>query len=170
MSVDIGESLVGSYLRQVRGCDFVIYNTHLPSQGEIDVIGLKQGVQREVWLCEVATHVDGINYGSYDITARKVRQKIERASEFAHQMFTADKCYFELWSPRVPKGKLSVMLDAMAESFAGDGIDVHIVANDLYHERVQELIECARTHSGATSDPAYRLLQILTRVTGELKF
>ena len=55
MADDIGENLVGSYLRYVEGCEFVVYNTQYTGvQGEIDVVGMKlSGDRREVWFCEV---------------------------------------------------------------------------------------------------------------------
>jgi hypothetical protein len=61
MAPDIGESLVGSYLRYVVGCEVVVYNTQTPNvQGELDVIALKQATPRTVWLCEVITHIRGV--------------------------------------------------------------------------------------------------------------
>jgi hypothetical protein len=37
--MDVGESLVGAYMHQVRGCHTVAYNTFLPTgQGELDVV------------------------------------------------------------------------------------------------------------------------------------
>ena len=39
--MDVGESLVGAYMRQVRGCHTVAFNTLLPQgQGELDVVGV----------------------------------------------------------------------------------------------------------------------------------
>ena len=78
--MDMGESLVGAYMRQVRGCHTVAYNTFLPwGQGELDVIGValpeNDGPVR-VWLAEVALHLDGLNYGSYAQTAVKVQAKV----------------------------------------------------------------------------------------------
>jgi hypothetical protein len=56
MATDIGESIVGSYLRYLIGCEVVVYNTQTPNvQGELDVIGIKTAAPRNVWLCEVIT-------------------------------------------------------------------------------------------------------------------
>jgi hypothetical protein len=41
--MEIGESLVGAYMRQVRGCHTVAFNIHLPQQGELDVVGVANG-------------------------------------------------------------------------------------------------------------------------------
>src|SRR5919204_4542867 len=106
MASDIGESLVGSYLRYVVGCEVVVYNTHtLDVQGELDVIALKQGEPRTVWLCEVITHILGVLYGSgYADTVAKIRDKIERARGFAAATFSGDVHRYEIWSPMVPSG------------------------------------------------------------------
>ena len=51
--IDIGEDLVGAYLREVIGCPVVQFNVRTgTAQGEIDVVGLKmQGAQiSEAWL------------------------------------------------------------------------------------------------------------------------
>lgn len=84
--LDMGESLVGAYLRYGEACDFVVYDTQTEGQGEIDVIGF-QVEQRRVWLCEVATHLDGLLYGSGGVagTLAKVRQKVERALAFSEE-------------------------------------------------------------------------------------
>jgi hypothetical protein len=62
--VDIGESLVGAYMRQVRGCHMVAFDTFLPnSQGEIDVIGVANALDGvKVWVAEVAIHLNSLDY------------------------------------------------------------------------------------------------------------
>ena len=78
--MDIGESLVGAYMRQVRECDTVAYDTFLRSgPGEIDVIGVKLGdgdTPPKVYLADVATHLDGLNYGGYETSVKKIRAKL----------------------------------------------------------------------------------------------
>jgi hypothetical protein len=62
---DIGESLVGAYMRHVEQCSIVIYNSFFADQqGEVDVVAVKPGKPDEpstVYLCEVTTHIDGMN-------------------------------------------------------------------------------------------------------------
>jgi hypothetical protein len=64
-SGDIGEGLVGSYMRYIEGCPIVLYNSFLSDQqGEVDVVAVKPaepGEPREVFLCEVTTHIGGLN-------------------------------------------------------------------------------------------------------------
>jgi hypothetical protein len=167
---DIGESLVGSYLRYVVGCEVVVFNTHTPGeQGELDVIGIKQGNPRTVWLCEVITHIRGTLYGTgYEATAKKVRDKVGRARDFAAATFPGDAHRYEIWSPIVPSGMVQ-RFEALADEFSSQELDVEFVSNSRYTERLQELVEHARRSSKATNDPAYRLLQILTRLRGDLR-
>jgi Holliday junction resolvase-like predicted endonuclease len=166
---DIGENLVGSYLRYVERCDFVVHNTQLDEeQGEIDVIGMRLAT-KEVIFCEVTTHILGMQYGTYDSTVAKVRAKIERASKFAKTMFPTDRRRYEIWSPVVPKGKLTARFAELEHAYTDGDLDVQFVINDEYANRIQALIDDARSNSKATSDPAYRLLQILTRLKGDIQ-
>lgn len=172
MAEDIGENLVGSYLRYVEQCDFIVYNAQYPTvQSEIDVVGMRlSGGHREIWFCEVITHIDGTLYGTYEKTMLKLEAKILRAREFANAMFPdpADHHRFEIWSPVVPVGKLTTQFEEMERRHNDDALDLHFVINGEYTARIQALIDHARTHSAATSDSAYRLLQVLTRLRGTL--
>lgn len=170
MATDIGESIVGSYLRYLIGCEVVVYNTQTPNvQGELDVIGIKTAAPRNVWLCEVITHMQGVLYGGgYADTVKKIRQKVERARDFAVATFPGDSHRYEVWSPIVPSGAVT-MFNALADEFSSAELDVAFVVNAEYTERVQALIEHARGNPKATNEPAYRMLQILTRLRGELR-
>lgn len=170
MPGDVGESLVGSYLRYIVGCDVVAYNTHTPEvQGELDVIGLRTAAPRTVWLCEVITHLRGTLYGSgYAATVAKVRDKIGRARDFASATFAGDVHRYEIWSPIVPSG-IAQRFDELANEFSNQELDVEFIINARYTERVQELVDHAKESFKATNEPAYRLLQILTHLRGELR-
>lgn len=168
--MDIGESLVGSYFRYIQGCDLVAYNTHIPGvQGEIDVMGVKLQGQQEVWLCEVITHIEGVLYGSYEDTVTKIREKLMRAQTFAKATFPGAKLHYEIWAPRVPVGKLTKEFEVIALDFKVLEIEVTFVMNYDYTARIQKLVDHARENSSATSEVAYRLLQILTHLRGELR-
>ena len=44
---DLGERLVGDYLRYLKGCDFIDFNVYTKLvQGEIDVIGVDHATKR----------------------------------------------------------------------------------------------------------------------------
>jgi hypothetical protein len=161
---DIGESLVGSYLRYVLGCEFVLFNTYLSGeQGEIDVIGIRLGEPRDIYFAEVTTHLDGMTYGGNKQTVGKVRDKLLRAGRFAQQKFPTDRHHFQVWSPRVAVGAMTTAFDEMTAEFAARDARLTFVINQTYGEAVQALIQVAKTNGKATSDPAFRLLQVLAR-------
>jgi hypothetical protein len=100
-------------------------------------------------------------------TAAKIRDKVERARDFAAATFP-DEQHHEIWSPVVSRGAVALFADLERE-FDTAELDLSFVVNERYAERVQQLVEHARGSASATSEPAYRLLQILTRVRGELR-
>jgi hypothetical protein len=162
----MGESLVGAYLRYGEACDFVVYGTQTEGQGEIDVIGF-QVEQQRVWLCEVATHLDGLLYGSAGAggTIAKVRQKVERAVVFGDRMFPGQEKRFEWWSPKAGPA-LSAHFAAVGEELSSAETKVHFIVNDEYAERVRLLFERAKKGTKATPESFFRSLQILTHLAG----
>lgn len=166
---ELGESLVGSYLRYVEGCELVAYNAHTPgTQGEIDVIAVKQGRPPLLRLCEVITHVDGANYGGYHQTAARVRHKVERAQVYARSTFPDARHRHEVWSPVVPRGLVKLFTE-LEQELIGGGLELSFVINGDYADCIQRLIDQAHRSASATNEPAFRLLQILARVRGELR-
>lgn len=45
-------------------------------------------------------------------------------------------------------------------------MDLGFVVNEDYTERIRELVIHARKNQSATSEPAYRMLQVLTHLRG----
>jgi hypothetical protein len=93
-----------------------VYNTQTPTvQGELDVIGLSTAAPRTVWLCEVITHIQGVLYGSgYADTVKKIREKVGRARDFAVATFPGDVHRYEIWSPIIPSGAVT-LFDELAQ-------------------------------------------------------
>ena len=147
-------------MRQVRGCHTVAYNTFLPwGQGEIDVIGVAVAdgdARPKVYLAEVATHLDGLNYGGYAASARKIKAKLTAACRYAHEIYPQADATIEVWSPIVPSGLVTKLA-------ACGGV---LVVNDKFSARVGELIERARNTTRPSGDDAFRMLQILTHLRG----
>lgn len=165
--VEMGESLVGSYLRYIRKCDMVLYNERTSEQGEIDVIGVRGGEPQEVWMCEVATHIAGLGYGpDFDKMTGKIAQKLERASVFAAKLFPDHIVHLEFWAPNVPVGKTTEWFMQHVEDNAAKGVEVEFVINGDYTARLQQVIDLAAKDTKTPSEPAYRLLQILTHCRG----
>ncbi|MEN5072334.1 hypothetical protein ABE437_00815 [Isoptericola cucumis] len=158
--MEIGESLVGAYMRHVRHCHTVAFNSFLPNQqGEIDVIGISgTGVDQKVWIAEVAVHLEGLNYGSYARTVEKVRQKVERALQYAHDVYDADSPTVEFWSTKVPPGIVRGLHEIA---------DLDLVLNHEFTRRVNELAAIADKSTKQYGDDGFRFLQVLTHLVGD---
>lgn len=160
---DIGEDLVGAYLREVVRCSLVDFNVRTgEAQGEIDVVGLRvEGNQvTEVRLCEVSTHLGGLRGYGGDAPG-KIRMKIVGVKQYAESTYPGVPHHIEVWSPKVPAA-MQAKLALVLEEFP----DVTLVANSDYADRVRELASVARTVTAYRDSPSFRLLQILTGLPG----
>ncbi len=160
---EMGEFLVGAWLRVVQKCDFVQYNARLPERGlpglgEVDVVGLDLK-NKTAYLCGVVTHLRGLGYVDYPTTMKKLRAKLDRDKLFANRVLKDFlTCRFMLWSPVVPEGKLTAQLVELEK----EGME--LVINGEYAERLEELKKSAEEMENDTGNPAFRLLQILEHV------
>lgn len=165
--MDMGESLVGAYLRHVERCEVVTYNNFHGTQGEIDVVGVKAAPKARskptVFICEVTTHIKGMNIrgAGRERTVTSVQQKFARMQEFAREIYPGHQHRFQWWSPRVPEGMLTTALDT-----APGTADLEWIRNEQYAECVRQLVEEAKRNSGTTGEPAFRMLQILAHLKG----
>jgi hypothetical protein len=156
--MDIGESLVGAYMRHKRNCHTIAFNQFTPGkQGEIDVIGISGNVSdQKVWIAEVAIHLDGLNYGTYAETVNKIGAKISTAIEYSREIYRNDQPVVEFWAPTVARG--------LVERLAIPGVE--FVVNDAFTERVNELAAIAATSTKQYGDASFRFLQLLTHLRG----
>jgi hypothetical protein len=167
--MDIGESLVGAYLRHIVGCEVVTYNSFFADrQGEVDVVGIKTGRPRAIRLCEVTTHIGGMLITSRGQRGQEVviREKLQRLQAFAEATFPGDGHLYEWWSPRVAVGKLTGVMEEIEAEWDAAGRNIRFVVNEGYTERIRELAANAAMNSSTTNEPAYRMLQVLTRLRG----
>jgi hypothetical protein len=147
MKTEIGEFVVGAYLKQRLGCDFIDYNVRPPAAGvaglgEIDVVGLNFR-KRTAFLCEVATHLDGLHYGGRNVdSVDRVRKKLDRQRKYAKRYLSTFEHRFMFWSPYVPKGRLTKGLRT-------------------YTTHIKELRQDAAATTKDTGNPFFRALQIL---------
>lgn len=166
--MEMGESLVAAYFKYVCNVRLVVHNTPLDQeQGEIDLIAIDPIPESEtVHLCEVATHLDGLNYGGYQASLQKFRDKMERAEQFARSHFRAWRHQLWFWSPIVPKGLTDQLLALEQEwnTSATRSARLTVVVNERYAEHIRRLQARSSMDSRTTDEPAYRLLQILSRV------
>mgnify|MGYP000907697773 CR=1 FL=1 len=161
MAVEMGEYVVGAYLRLVEECDVVDYNVRpiasgREGQSEIDAVGLrfKDGT---AFLCEVATHLDGLNYGSYDATVGRIREKFLRQQRYAKSYLRSfAHPIFMLWAPWVPMGTLTERLAKL------NGLE--LVINGDYTSQIEQLESHARTTTKDFGNPFFRALQIVNHL------
>ena len=161
MTVEMGEYVVGAYLRLVEECDVVDYNVRPTAPGregqlEIDVVGLRLE-DGTAFLCEVATHLDGLNYGSYDATFGRIRAKFSRQQSYAkHYLRSFGNPIFMLWAPRVPIGALTERLAKLS--------GLELVINGDYAGRIERLASLARKTTKDFGNPFFRAMQILNHL------
>ena len=160
MSTEMGELLVGAYLKVIEECDVVAYNQRLPGGGmaglgELDVIGLRFRDHTAI-LCEVTTHIGGLTYGkSTSDTLSRIRDKHLRQRGYAEaRLHDFPNRVYQFWSPRVPTGLLTAGLAAIDP-------ELQLVINAGYTERVDRLRAAARARLNDEGNDAFRLLQIL---------
>ncbi len=115
-AADLGESLVGAYMRHVEQCSIVLYNSSFADQqGEVDVVAVKPqgpGDPRVVYLCEVTTHIGAMATN----TVKKVPAKLGRLREFAAQTFPDEEHRFQWWSPYVNEGTATASFKQLVRS------------------------------------------------------
>jgi len=154
MKTEIGEYVVGAYLKLILNCDVVDYNvrdrsgTRLQALGELDVIGLRFS-DKTAFICEASTHVRGLQ-----TTTEKIRDKHARQQLYAKQnLKDFTQLHFMLWSPRVTNKKvLSELADIKS---------LELVINKSYTQKIDQLVAYAKENAGDTNNPFMRSLQLL---------
>ncbi len=159
MLTDVGEYVVGAYLKVVERCDFVDYNVRPPGGGleglnELDVVGGLDFKTRTAYVCEVTTHICGLLYGSKEETVARVANKHDRQKKYADRFLSNFENHrFQFWSPVVPSGYLTTNLSLIS--------GLELVINGKYKQRIKILQERAREETHDARNPVFRLLQIL---------
>ena len=165
-----GETLVGDYLRHVKGCDFVdlnVYTTH--AQGEIDVIAINNDT-KQVYICEVVTHLTtGLQYvkDKRPDSGPRLLKKFRKDIEYGNRAFEGYCKHYMLWSPIVKdsKGKDEYNqfyhLNLLKEGIRNElGVEVECVINEQYLEAIHALRKYAREETKELKSPIMRFLQI----------
>ena len=158
MLTDIGEYIVGAYLKVVEECDLIDYNVRPPGgklQGlsELDVVGL-HFASRTAFLAEVTTHIRGVLYKNNKETVAKIKEKFNRQKQYAegHLRYFGKHRYM-FWSPYVPVGYVTENLSSIKE--------LELVINGEYKSRVDELRKRAGKTTHDVKNPFFRMLQIM---------
>jgi len=179
---DPGEELVGEYLKNILGCEFVEYNLQTPDvQGEIDVIGIDVD-RKKLYVCEVATHLQGLQYTRKkngktgpDNVDRFVK-KFSKNIPYARKYFSDFEIKFMIWSPVVrmagvdaqhnPMADLDKLSNILETEF---GYKVEAVVNENYQLCLNELIAFARAETKELKSPIMRTLQIQEHLSKHIK-
>ena len=169
--INVGEQLVSSYLRYIRGCNFIETNVYTgKSQGEIDVVGLNLAEQK-VYICEVAIHIGGLQYVNFKNNqtdnVQKLTDKFSRDIEYAREHLTEYDQHFMLWSPivkdtkgRPENNQLRHLEEIKANIKEWYDIDLECIVNRKFQEYLMELRNYAKATNKALQCPLIRLMQI----------
>ena len=155
---DIGEYLVGAYLQLIRGCNFVGYNIRSPEKGqkeqyELDVVGIDFN-SKTVFLCEATTHIKGTLYKDNETTVERINNKHEYQKAYYNAYLSNfSNVHFMLWSPYVPKGKITEELLKLTQ--------LELIINENYTKNINQLIDLAKNESKDFGNPAFRLYRLL---------
>ena len=157
MAAEMGEYLVGAYLKLIEECDFVDYGVREPGGGlsglnKLDVVGINFK-NRKAFLCEVTTHIRGLLYKDNKESIRRITRKHQNQQEYAETRLGEFEPVFMFWSPYVPKGYLTDNLANISS--------LELVINSEYKRRINALQQKASQERQDTGNPAFRLLQIL---------
>ena len=138
-------------------------------KGEVDVVGLDL-YNDEVYFCEVATHVHGLQYtaNARPANLQRLLPKFERDIEYAQIHFHHYGKHFMLWSPvvREPRSKetkynqLRDVRQLAAIIKKRYHVTIELIVNEVYWERLQELRKVASVFPGMTDSPVVRFIQI----------
>lgn len=165
-----GEEICGEWLRHKRGCDFISYNVNTTEQqGEIDVVGINLA-KREVYACEVATHmITGLQYtrNSQPDNVDRFVSKFRKGNAYLCSGFGDWTRRFMLWSPVVREPKPSAkhsqtrdLVEIATQLSADPGIVIECIVNQRYAECLRELRAVAGATTEAMPSGIMRFLQI----------
>ena len=156
MKTEMGEYLVGAYLKLIECCDIVDYNVRPPIEGikglgELDVIGLRFS-DGTAFICEVTTHLGGLLYGKRADTIKKLVEKNRRQITYADQFLKSfPHKKYQLWSPKVG-GKTLAGLNI---------VGLELIINNEYAKRLSDLRFRASKTEKDYGNPFFRVLQII---------
>lgn len=159
---NVGEELVGAYLRYIHNCDYIEYNVkYTDDAGELDVLGIDIK-NKKIYLCEVAIHLTtGLQYNSNKAkNSKRIFEKFLRAKKYADEYFKDYKCNFQLWSPIVKKSQ-NEALNETTKQLKNKNIELTSIINAQFTEAINRLQAYASEKTSAFNTPAMRTLQIL---------
>ena len=182
MAENPGEHIVGEYLRWIKRCDFVTYNTPTQDeQGEIDVIGVNTS-EKKAFVCEVATHMQtGLNYVDHRTrepdNVNRFKKKFSKNIAYTQKAFPGYNYSFMLWTPLIKINKEGSKAnqrkdldDIVASIKSSHGVDIEVVHSRKYYNCLMELKEFAKKYTGELKSPIMRAYQIEGKLKKHLDF
>jgi len=155
---EVGEEIVGTWLRYCQGCDFVDYNVKREGPGEVDVVGINLS-EMKAYICEVATHTRrGLGYKK---NRKAIQDKLVRAVDYAEEHLPTVTHHYMFWAPVVRTGAQEAAIKEVGKYLKAEKqVDVEFVVNKDYKQRLVELRDKARAMTRNPTHPVMRLLQI----------
>lgn len=171
---NVGEEIAGEYLKWCKGCEFITYNLTTPDiQGEIDVFAMNLK-KKEVYVCEVATHLEtGLQYvkdNQPDNVPRFIK-KFSKDIEYAKKYFPEHRLRVMLWSP-IAKDRKKVakhnqvrdIENIKQEILKLYGIEIETIINGSFLKCIHELRSIAAKTTEELKVPFMRFLQIEEKI------
>ena len=177
--MNVGEEICGEWLRHVKGCEFIEYDLKIDGGGDVDVIGIDVDRQK-VFVCEVAIHlITGIQYVNPQTrrpdNTNRFTKKFEKDVDYIRNHFPDHDYHFMLWSPVVKNQKKGTKynqaqsLQEVVENLrASRGVEIELVINEVYSEKINDLRQVARKESKELSSSVMRVFQIEEKLLGHL--
>ncbi len=163
MCLNIGEQIVSDYLKCIEKCSVVDTGVALGRNGgELDVIGF---LDRKVYFCEVAVHVNGLRYTNNGGTKENIKKKFRAIQSFADEKYAKSKYnhIFQFWSPVVKNGVVDDLLE-VAKDLKREGINLKLVINENFRDSLIKIKEFTSDKKSELKSPVLRLFQIETHI------
>lgn len=176
---NLGEEIVGEYLKVILGCDFVEYNLYTPDiQGEIDVVGINAKMNI-VYVCEVATHlITGLMYvkNGQPENVNRFAKKFRKNIEYTNKYFEEYEKHFMLWSPIIKNSRegsknnqLNDIKDIKKQMKIEYDVEIEAIINHEYQSCLDELRAFAAKETKELKSPVLRMMQIEEKLSKHLK-
>ena len=164
MKTEVGEYIVGAYLKIIEECDVISYNVRPPGGGlkglnELDVIGLRFK-DNTAFICEVTTHILGLLYKNKEHSIMKVKEKNKIQKEYGEERLKDFSKIYMFWSPVVNQ-------DIYKGLSMIEGLELKV--NHKYTECIRELQAKAGKLTNDEGNPFFRMLQIMSCLKEEPK-
>lgn len=168
--INVGEQLVASYFRYIRGCEFIQTNVYtVDTQGEIDVVGINLK-ERKVYIAEVAIHLTlGLQYvkDKRPNNVAKLTEKFSRDIEYAEKYFADYDRHYMLWTPIVKGGskasqynQINHVAEIGSNIKAKYGVELEFVVNEKFQRCLAEMRTFAGSQTAELKCPVMRMMQI----------